>query len=191
MPPSLAAIYINEESSVQRDIAPINACVRMYQAIGANHLSTGIAQDRELAVYDGLPDLKRVLAIVNTDGHKLCADRIELFRVLRELAQLTRAVGSPVPTVEDQEHALAAHRCQTKRLALFVLQGKLRRGLILGRRNLWLRENLLRCGKHCEQEKFKNRSWRSSRHDAELYVSLSGTNQGFCRGSVDLPVLRI
>jgi hypothetical protein len=29
--------------------------------------------------------------------------------VPRELAQLARAVGSPVAAIEDQEHALAAH----------------------------------------------------------------------------------
>jgi hypothetical protein len=148
------------------------------QAIGANHLGARITQDGELAVYDGLPDLQRVLAIVNTDGHKVRADLVELFRMLRELAQLTRTVGSPVPTVEDQKHPLAAHRREAKSLALSVLQGDIRRRFILGRRNLGLRENLLRRGKHCEQKKFKNRSLQSSQHDAELYFSLWGANQG-------------
>jgi hypothetical protein len=178
VPPSLAAIYINEKSCVQRDIVSFHAGVRVDQAIGANHLGARITQDGELAVYDGLPDLQRVLAIVNTDGHKVRADLVELFRMLRELAQLTRTVGSPVPTVEDQKHPLAAHRREAKSLALSVLQGDIRRRFILGRRNLGLRENLLRRGKHCEQKKFKNRSLQSSQHDAELYFSLWGANQG-------------
>jgi hypothetical protein len=148
VPPSLAAIYINEKGGVQRDIVSFHAGVGVDQAIGANHLGAWITQDGELAVYDGLPDLQRVLAIVNTDRHKARVARLKLFRVLRELAQLTCTVGSPVPAVEDQKHALAAHRREAKSLALFVLQGEIWRRFILGQRNLGLRENLLRCGKH-------------------------------------------
>lgn len=121
MTPSLTPIYINEESSVQRDIISFHTRMRVDQAVGANHLSPGITEDRELAVYDGLPDLKCVFPIVNADRYKARADLLELFRMLRELAQLTGAVGSPVPAVKDQEQALAAHRCKAKSLTLLVL----------------------------------------------------------------------
>lgn len=119
--PSLTPIYINEKSGVQRDIICFHASMGVDQAVGANHLSAGITEDRELAVYDGLPDLKCVFPIVNTDRHKVRADLVELFRMLRELVQLTGAVGSPVAAEEDQEHALAAHRCKAKSLALLIL----------------------------------------------------------------------
>jgi hypothetical protein len=48
----------------------------------------------------------RVLAIVNADSQYHRVERIEIFFVPRELAQLTRAVGSPIPPIEKQEHAL-------------------------------------------------------------------------------------
>lgn len=121
MAPSFAPIYINEKSSVQSDIASVDAGVRVYQSIRANHLSSGITKNGELAVDGGLPNLECMFLIVNTDRYKARADLVELFRMLRELAQLTGAVGSPVPAVKDQEHALAAHRRKAKSLTLLVL----------------------------------------------------------------------
>ncbi len=49
-----------------------------------------------------------MLAVVNADGYKTRVNGIELFLVTRELAQLARTVGSPVPAIEDQEHAFTA-----------------------------------------------------------------------------------
>jgi hypothetical protein len=48
-----------------------------------------------------------VLAIVNADGYKTGVEGIELFYVPRELAQLARAIGSPIPAIEDQQDAFA------------------------------------------------------------------------------------
>ncbi len=81
----------------------------MEQSIGADHLSRRVAQDRELAVDNFLPDQTGVLTVIYTDCHNPRIQRIEVFFVPRELAQLARAVGSPVAAIEDQEHALAAH----------------------------------------------------------------------------------
>jgi len=48
-----------------------------------------------------------VLAVVNADGYKTGVEGVELFRMPRELAQLARAVRSPVPPIENQKHASA------------------------------------------------------------------------------------
>jgi len=80
----------------------------MEQSIGADHLSRRVAQDRELAVDNFLPDQTGVLTVIYTDCHNPRIQRIEVFFVPRELAQLARAVGSPVAAIEKQEHTLAA-----------------------------------------------------------------------------------
>lgn len=85
-----------------------------------------------------------MLAVVNADGNKTRVERVELFRAPRELAQLARAVGSPVPAIEDQEHTFAVHRRKAKGLAVLVLQCEVRRRLALGKGDLWFREDLLR-----------------------------------------------
>lgn len=81
----------------------------MQQAIGPNYPRTRVAQDSEPAVHNALPDLRCVLSIVNANSYHASVEGFELFCVPRELAQLARAVGSPVAAIEDQEHALAAH----------------------------------------------------------------------------------
>jgi hypothetical protein len=50
----------------------------------------------------------RVLAVVNADGYKTGVEGVELSGMPRELAQLARAVRSPVPAIENQEHAVTA-----------------------------------------------------------------------------------
>jgi hypothetical protein len=80
----------------------------MEQSIGEDHLSRRVAQDRELAVDNFLPDQTGVLAVIHTDCHNPRIQRIEVFFVPRELAQLTRAVRSPVAPVKNKQHAFAA-----------------------------------------------------------------------------------
>jgi len=109
----------------------------MHQAIGPNHAGTGIAQDGELAVYDVLPDFQRVSTVVNANSYQTCVEGFELFCVLCELAQLACAVRSPVSTIEDQEHTLAAQRREAKGFAIFVIQNEVRRRLAHRGRNLW------------------------------------------------------
>ena len=80
----------------------------MDQSIGADHLSRRVAQDRKLAVDNFLPDQTGVLTVIYTDRHNPRIQRIEVFFVPRELAQLARAVGSPVAAIENKQNALAA-----------------------------------------------------------------------------------
>jgi len=101
MAPSLAAINIHEQSCVQGDVLSLHTGTVVQKTIGTNHPRTWVAQDGELTVHNVVPDTEGVLAIVNADGYKTGIDRVELFRVLRELAQLARAVRSPVSSVEN------------------------------------------------------------------------------------------
>ena len=80
----------------------------MDQAISTDHLSHRIAQYREPAVDNFLPDQTGVLTVIYTDRHNPRIQRIEVFFVPRELAQLARAVGSPVAAIENKQNALAA-----------------------------------------------------------------------------------
>ena len=80
----------------------------MEQSVGADDLSRRVAEDRELVVDNFLPDQKGVLTVIYTDCHNPRIQRIEVFFVPRELAQLARAVGSPVAAIENKQNALAA-----------------------------------------------------------------------------------
>jgi hypothetical protein len=53
----------------------------MEQSIGADHLSRRVAQDRELAVDNFLPDQTGVLTVIYTDCHNPRIQRIEVFFV--------------------------------------------------------------------------------------------------------------
>ena len=50
-----------------------------------------------------------MLTVVNANRNKTRVEGVELFRVPRELAQLARAVRSPVAAIKNQKHALATH----------------------------------------------------------------------------------
>ena len=102
MAPAFPAIGVHQQTSVQRDVSSFHARTGVDQAIGPNYPGAGIAQDGELAADNLLPHETRVLAVVNADGYKTGVEGIELFYVPRELAQLARAIGSPVPAIKDQ-----------------------------------------------------------------------------------------
>lgn len=121
MAPALPAIGLHQQTSVQRDVPSFHSRTGVDQAIGPNYPGAGIAQDDELAVDHLLPHGTRVLAVVNTDGYKTGVEGIELFYVLRELAQLARAIRSPIPAIKDQQDAFASEGRQVKASAFLVL----------------------------------------------------------------------
>ena len=100
MSPSLSAIHVYQQGCVERDIASVHACMRMDEPIRPNYVDVRVAQNRELMIHYGIPDLKCMLLVVNTDANQPGIQRPELFRVLRELAQLAGAEGSPVASIE-------------------------------------------------------------------------------------------
>src|SRR2546428_8962414 len=79
----------------------------MEQSVGADDLSRRVAEDRELVVDNFLPDQTGVLTVIYTDCHNPRIQRIEVFFVPRELAQLTRAVRSPIAAIENKQDVLA------------------------------------------------------------------------------------
>jgi hypothetical protein len=108
-PPALAPIDIYQQCGIKSNVLSLHACARVQQAIGPNYPRTGVAQDTELTVHDALPDFECVLNVVNANSYDASVEGLKLFCVPRELAQLARAVRSPVAAIEGQEHALAAH----------------------------------------------------------------------------------
>jgi hypothetical protein len=97
-----------------------------------------------LTVHNAVPDTESVLAIINADGYKSGVERVELFRMLRELAQLARAVRSPVSSIKNQEDAPPSHLRETNRFSMFILECKPWRGLALSRSDLGLWKDPLR-----------------------------------------------
>lgn len=107
MPPAFPSVNLHEHSRVERDISPVHATTGVHYSVGANDSSTGIAQDGELAVYNLVPHHAPLLAVINADRHQAGVERLKLFCMPRELAQLGGAVGSPIAAIEDQQDALA------------------------------------------------------------------------------------
>lgn len=58
MPPALVSVHIHQQSGIQRDIAPIDAAVRVHQAVAPDNLSPRVAQNGELAVRHGFPHVE-------------------------------------------------------------------------------------------------------------------------------------
>ena len=112
---------IDEQRRVQRDVVSLHSRAGMQQAIGANYFSIGITEYRELLVYNVPPEGKSLLRVVHADGDDADVERVEVFFVLRELAQLASAIRSPVTTIKDQEHSFAAHGRKVEWLALLIL----------------------------------------------------------------------
>lgn len=99
-------------------------------------MGSRVTQDGELAIYDAVPDLECMLPIIHADRYKTRVEGSKFFGVPRELAQFACAVGSPVPTVEDQEHPLAAQRREVKSPVALVPEGKIRSRLTFCRNDL-------------------------------------------------------
>jgi hypothetical protein len=97
-----------------------------------------------LTVHNAVPDTEGVLVIVNADGYKSGIERVELFGMLRELAQLARAVRSPVSSIKNQEDAPPSHLRETNRFSMLILECKTWRRLALSRSDLGLGQDLLR-----------------------------------------------
>ncbi len=66
-----------------------------------------IAQHRELVVDLLVPNQPRMFDIIRAEGDNADSTRLELLRLLRELAQLVNAERSPVSTIEQQQDGMA------------------------------------------------------------------------------------
>ena len=98
--PTFLAIHIHEKSCVQCNVISAYACSRVQDTIGTDYPSSRITQDRILPVCDLLPYLSCMRGIVSADGYDSCVECSKLLLVLRELAQLMCAIGSPISAIE-------------------------------------------------------------------------------------------
>lgn len=92
----------------------------MDQPILADNPRTGIAQHGELTLHDLIPHLSCMLLIIDTDGKQAHPELLELVVVLRELAQLARAIGSPMAAIEDHQRWFSPQRRKPQRLSPLV-----------------------------------------------------------------------
>ena len=149
-PPQLAAMLIDQQRCIQRDVLPASSG-GMDQPILADNPRTGIAQHGELAVHDLIPHLSRMLLIIDTDGKQAHAELLELVVVLREPAQLARAIGSPIAAIEDHQRWFSAQRRKLQRLSPLVLECEIGSELTLCGCNLRLGQPLRRRGSSKQQ----------------------------------------
>jgi hypothetical protein len=113
-----------------------------------------------------------MLGIIHTNRYKTSVEGSELFGVPRELAQLARAVGSPIPSVEHQEHTLAVHGCEVKSFVALVLEGEIRGQLAFCRCDLGLGQDLLSRDNSGQQQESGDLNQSTLRHVGGFYYSL-------------------
>jgi hypothetical protein len=97
----------------------------MCQTIGTNYFCAGIAEDGELAIDDFFPDGSGVFTVVHADCYHARLETVEIFFVLRELAQFPCAIRSPVSPIKNQQDPLAPKRRQAELPAVFIFQGEI------------------------------------------------------------------
>jgi len=88
--------------------------------------------------------------------------------VLRELAQFTGAIRSPVAAVEDQQDAASAQGRKAQSLAILILQNEIRGGLAGGRSDLGRGQTLLRCSRTGHQN---NREKQQLAHGSGHFIA--------------------
>jgi hypothetical protein len=91
-----------------------------------------------------VPNLFCFRTVIHADGQHAHAKLIELFVVLRELAQFGGAVRSPIAAIEDQQHRMTAQRGEVNRHSSLVAEREIRRRLSRRGCNLRRRQTLLR-----------------------------------------------
>ncbi len=167
--PTLAAVGIYKQCGIESDVLTLHTCAGVDQTIGVNHVGTRIAQNGELAVQNLFPDIKGVLPVVYADGGHPRVEGCEFLAVLRELAQLSGAVRSPVSAIKDQQHALSAQRAEAKVAAMLVLEDEVGRGLAWGGADLRFGQHL---GERERRDKQETETWEAtpgSSHGRRLY----------------------
>src|SRR5215475_5839994 len=79
-----------------------------------------------------------MLLIVHTDSHDFDLQLFKFACLLRQTAQLCHAEGSPVASVEIEEHPGATLPGKSKTVTVLVLQAEIRRGFACRGGGLWL-----------------------------------------------------
>jgi hypothetical protein len=77
-----------------------------------------------------------MLLVVCADSDNSRVEPVKFVLVLRELAQLPHAKGSPVTTVENKDHAGAASGGEMERLSVLILKSEIGRRLAVNKSKL-------------------------------------------------------
>ncbi len=72
------------------------------------NLRPGVAENRKAACRDFFPYLTHMSQVINIQGNYAHLTFVEFLLVPRELAQLSHAIWSPVSTIENYQHMIAA-----------------------------------------------------------------------------------
>lgn len=137
-PPNLATLRVDEDGGTESDVLP-PVPIRVKQAIITNHLGAWIAENRELPIGSFFPRFASMGNIVNTEGDNLDIALVEIAFVLRELAQLAHAKGSPVAAIKDKQYRATMQRGESEVVTILVFEREVGSRLALRRRDLRLR----------------------------------------------------
>jgi len=80
--------------------------MRMQQTVLANNDRSRVRKHGEMSGEHLLPHLASRATIIDADGQHTHAKLIKIFKVLRELAQFSGAIRSPVTAIEHQQHRM-------------------------------------------------------------------------------------
>jgi hypothetical protein len=162
--PFLAPVGPDQERAPQGDVTVFVPRL-MQQAVPADYLGAGIAEDREFFLGGLFPNIVCMLLIVNADGNKPDAGFVQLVTVPRELAQFGHAVRSPISAVKVQQNPVAVLIGQPEVFAILVFEREVRRNLPDGGRRLSRRIGLALSD--CDCGCYENEENRPNLHDVK------------------------
>ena len=122
-PPKLRALCVDQYGGSDSDVG-VAFAIGVEQAVLADHLGPGVAEDGELFLDSLFPDRVGVLDVIHADGNQVRVELIEVGFVPRELAQLDYAERSPIAAVEDDEDAMALLVGEMVGLSVLVGEGE-------------------------------------------------------------------
>lgn len=104
----------------------------MKKPIFSDDLRARIREDAELSGSNFVPYLMGVFLIIHADRDDSHFSLFQLFRVLRQTAQLRHAERSPISSVEIQKNPASALIRQLQNGPILILQREVRRRLAHG-----------------------------------------------------------
>jgi hypothetical protein len=130
--------------------------MRMQEAVLANHQGAGIGKRGEVSGKHLPPYLLNTAVIIDADGQYPHPQAIKVLIVLRELAQFSHAVGSPVTAIEDENDRMAAQGDQMYREPSLVAESEIGSWLTCGQGDLGWWQSRLRERRTHEEEADEN-----------------------------------
>jgi hypothetical protein len=133
--PLFDSLGINEYSGPQGDVLAFSS-PGMEEPVFTNHLGAGVGENGEFPARVLVPYIMRMFLVVHADGDDFYFSLLQLFRMLRQTAQLNHAERSPVAAVEVQENPISTLGGQGEGSSVLVPQAEIGSWLAGGRLNL-------------------------------------------------------